>query len=431
LSRYPQNERVQRSLRLLAACRTAALGGHATRCDHCGVIDYHYHSCGDRHCPQCGGLKRARWLAQRQAELLDVPYFHLVFTLPHELSALALGNRKLLYGLLFAASAQTLLTIGADPKHLGVRLGAIAVLHTWGQKLDHHPHVHMIVPGGGLACNHKGVVAEPWRWQASRPNFLLPVRVLSKVFRGKYLEGLRQAYDNKELQFAGTTAALANQAEFATLLSTLYRKNWVVYAKKPFAGPTTLLKYLTRYTHRVALTNDRLVKLRDDAVTLTYKDYTDGCQRKETTLGAVELLRRFALHIVPGIVRIRHYGILTHRSRGARLAKCRALVAALQGRAATEPASPLTAATSQWSVTSSSATPLAAPLLLAVLTSPSTAGPTPSTAVTAAPTAATDPVPLVKDNLCPICRQGKLETFWFGERPKGRDFELAFCWNTS
>lgn len=421
LGRHPHNERVQRSLRLLAACRTKALGGHATRCDHCGVVEHHYHSCGDRHCPQCGGSKRARWLAARQAELLDVPYFHVVFTLPHELSALALGNRKLLYGLLFAAASATLLQIGADPKHLGARLGAIAVLHTWGQKLEHHPHVHLIVPGGGLACNPKGVVTEPWQWVSSRPNFLVPVKVLSKMFRGKYLEGLRQAHDNKELQFAGGTAALAEGPAFARLLSTLYRKDWVVYAKEPFAGPTTLLKYLTRYTHRVALTNDRLVKVDDERVTLTYKDYADGCQRKELTLPAVELLRRFAMHIVAGLVRIRHYGLLTHRSRGQRLAQCRTLLAAAQGRAATAAAAPLSAATAQGSLTSSSATALAAPLLLAV-TSPATAGPTPSTATPLLP---------IKDDLCPICRQGKLETFWCAERPKGRDFERAFCWNTS
>ena len=324
-------------MRLLAACRTSALGGHATRCDHCGSVDYHYHSCGNRHCPQCGGLKRLRWLAARQSELLDVPYFHLVFTLPHELSALVLGNRKLLYGLLFKTSWQTLLELGADPKHLGARLGAIAVLHTWGQKLEHHPHVHMIVPGGGLACDRKGVATEPHTWVSSRPNFLVSVRVLSRLFRGKYLAALRQAYDSGELSFAGSTTALAARPAFTAFLTKLYRKDWVVYAKEPFAGPSALLKYLTRYTHRVAMTNDRLVKMSDDHVTLSYKDYADGCQRKELTLEAVELLRRFTLHIVPdGFVRVRHYGLLTHRSRSDRLTKCRELLAAAKGKEAAD-----------------------------------------------------------------------------------------------
>lgn len=393
-------------MRQLAACRTQDLGGHARRCDHCGVIEYHYHSCGNRHCPQCGGLKRARWLTQRQAELLDVPYFHLVFTQPHELSALALGNRQLLYDLLLAASAQTLLTVGADPRHLGVRLGAIAVLHTWGQQLEHHPHVHMVVPGGGLACTAAGVVREPWQWLSSRPNFLVSVRVLGRLFRGKYLAGLRQAYDQGELRFAGSTATLAERSAFATLLNTVYRKDWVVYAKKPFAGPTAVLKYLTRYTHRVALDNGRLVKLYDDRVTLTYKDYTAGCARKELTLEPVELLRRFALHIVPdGFVRIRHYGLLTHRRRGERLAKCRELLMVAQGVAAAKQAPPVS--------------PMPLP-------STSAAGPPPSPA-----TVALDLGPARKDDLCPVCRNGRLVTFWHAQRPQGRDFERAWSWNTS
>lgn len=427
LGRYPQAAGVERVLRLLAACRTPSLGGHATRCDHCGDVAYHYHSCGNRHCPQCGGSKRAAWLARRQAELLDVPYFHLVFTLPHELSALVLGNRWLLYQLLFTASAQTLLQAGADPKHLGARLGAIAVLHTWGQQLEHHPHVHMVVPGGGLACDRAGVVNEPWQWVECRPNFLVPVKVLSRIFRGKYLEGLRQAHERGALSCAGSTAALASTPAFQTLLHTLYNKDWVVYAKKPFAGPTVLLKYLTRYTHRVALDNRRLLRLRDDTVTLTYKDYADNCVIKEMPLPAVELLRRFALHIMPGgFVRVRHFGLLTHRSRGQRLARCRALLAqrtaatattaaATDDDAAAEPAVPRTV--------SATAASVASILLVAALASPAaTHSPTPSAL---APTLAD------QESMCGVCRKGRRETFWRAERPRGRDFERTWCWDTS
>lgn len=438
-------------MRLLAACRTAALGGQGRRCEHCGDVRYHYHSCGDRHCPQCGGSKRARWLAARQAELRDVPYFHLVFTLPHELSALVLGNRRRLYGLLLAASAQTLLHLGADPKHLGARLGAMAVLHTWGQQLEHHPHVHMIVPGGGLACDRNGVVTEPWQWRSSRPNFLLPVKVLGRVFRGKYLEGLRQAYDRGELQCGGGTADLADPRAWHKLVDRLYGKDWVVYAKKPFAGPTALLKYLTRYTHRVALDNGRLVKLGDERVTLTYKDYAAGCVRKELTLAAVELLRRFAMHIVPGFVRIRHYGLLTHRGRGQRLAQCRALVAARPGvavgaagasvapvSAAPVSAAPVAPAAGQWSLPAPAPAPVSVPLLMAALTVAATAGPRPATppavltvTTPATPTTVSEPGPPVTDDLCRVCRQGKLVTIWHAARPKGRDVERAWRWDTS
>jgi hypothetical protein len=330
---------VRQTLHDLALCRTAALGGHITQCDHCSEVRYHYHSCGNRSCPQCGGSKRAAWLAKCQADLLPVPYFHVVFTLPHELSALTLGNRELLYRLLFDSAKETLLEVAADPMHLGARIGVLMVLHTWGQQLEHHPHVHCVVPGGGLAVPAKtsgNVATDPGdqapRWVSCRPNWFLPVKVLSPVFRGKYLAALRAAHQAGQLQFAGSTLPLASPAAWKTSIRALYQKDWVVYAKEPFGGPEQVLKYLTGYTHRVALSNHRLVKLDDGHVTFTWKDYTDNCRRKEMTLEAVEFVRRFALHIIPkGLVRIRRYGLLAHRDRGERLALCRSLLAAGAG----------------------------------------------------------------------------------------------------
>jgi len=334
LERWPQCPHVRQTLRDLALCRTPALGGHVTQCDHCGEVRYHYHSCGNRHCPQCGGTKRAAWLARCQADLLPVPYFHVVFTLPHELSALALGHRELMYRLLFDSAKETLLEVAADPKHLGARIGVLMVLHTWGQQLEHHPHVHCVVPGGGLAIAEKTTAAittvpgeSAPRWVSCRPNWFLPVKVLSRVFRGKYLAALRAAHSAGRLAFAGSTTPLAEPAAWGTLIRALYQKEWVVYAKEPFGGPEHVLTYLTGYTHRVALSNRRLVKVEDDRVTFTWKDYADGCRQREMTLEAVEFVRRFALHIIPkGLVRIRHYGLLAHRDRGERLALCRSLL---------------------------------------------------------------------------------------------------------
>jgi Putative transposase/Transposase zinc-binding domain len=321
LQKYPQTPvGVLRVFNRLASCRTEALGGHVLACTHCGEITYHYHSCGDRHCPSCGGSKRASWLARQQRDLLPVPYFHVVFTLPHELSALVLGNRKMLYNLLFAAAQGTLLTIGADPKHLGARLGAIMVLHTWGQQLEHHPHIHALVPGGGLSKDGTA-------WVASRPKFLASVKVLGRLFRRKYLEGLHELYATGQLRFGGSTELLQSKTAFQAWLKRLRRKDWIVYAKKPFAGPEVLLKYLTRYTHRVALSNRRLVRISGDEVTLTWKDYRDAGRCKEMTLSGVELLRRFALHVmVKNFVRVRQCGLLAHRGRHQRLALCRRLL---------------------------------------------------------------------------------------------------------
>jgi hypothetical protein len=332
---------VLRTLHDLAVCRTAELGGHVRRCGHCGLIDYRYHSCGNRHCPQCGGSKRAAWLDKRRSELLDVPYFHVVFTLPHTLSALLLGNREVLYGLLFEAAAQTLLEVAANPKHLGARIGVLAVLHTWGQQLEHHPHVHCVVPGGGLACDQKGALQEPWRWRSCRANFFLPVKVLGRVFRGKYIAGLRRAYERGELHFAGSTQELVDRPAFEALLGGLYAKDWVVYAKEPFGGPEQVLKYLTGYTHRVALSNSRLVRVTDEEVTFTWKDYKADCQRRERTLSGVEFVRRFCLHILPrGLVRLRQYGLLSNRDRCERLTRCRELLGMTQQPAPTRPPLP-------------------------------------------------------------------------------------------
>jgi hypothetical protein len=321
LHRYPQLRGVEKTLRSLAACRTAALGGQAMRCDHCSAVTYRYHSCGNRHCPQCGGNKRAAWLDKRMAELLPVPYFHVVFTVPHELSALMMGNRRVLYKLLFDASAQTLLKVAAEK--LGAKIGVLSVLHTWGQRLEHHPHVHCVVPGGGLS------LGDVPAWKSCRPKYLLPWKVLGKVFRGKFMAGLCEAFKRGALQFGGSTAELAEEEAFERFKKECYAKNWVVYAKPPFGGPEQVLKYLAKYTHRVAIGNSRLVKREGGQVTFRFKDYADGHRVKELTLDAVEFVRRFTLHVLPrGLVRVRQYGLLANRGRGERLAQCRRLLQA-------------------------------------------------------------------------------------------------------
>ena len=403
LREYPHTPpTVVRTLEDLSRCRTAALGGHVRRCNHCGLIDYRYHSCGNRHCPQCGGLKRAAWLEKRRSELLDAPYFHVVFTLPHTLGALVLGNRQVLYSLLFEAAAHTLLEVAANPRHLGARVGVLAVLHTWGQQLEHHPHVHCVVPGGGLACDQDGVVEQPWRWQSCRPNFFLPVKVLGQVFRGKYVAGLRRAYARGELQFAGSTAELADSAAFEAFLGGQYAKDWVVYAKAPFGGPEQVLKYLTGYTHRVALSNSRLMDMTDQEVTFSWKDYKAECQRKEMTLSGVEFLRRFCLHILPrGLVRIRQYGLLANRDRSERLARCRALLG-MPEPAPVKPAVPECRLALGWFLlgwvllSSGSGELLAAGLQALALSL--AAGP---------------------EDACPWCGGCGWETLWQAERPRG------------
>jgi hypothetical protein len=306
-----------RALRAIAACRTAVLGGHRDTCDRCGTERITYNSCRNRHCPKCQTLTKERWLAARRAELLPIPYFHVVFTLPHDLNALAQGNPRVIYALLFRAAADTLLTFGRDPRHLGGTLGITAILHTWGQTLTQHLHLHCLVTGGALAPDRA-------RWMAGRSSFLFPVRALSRVFRAKSLAGLQRAFDAGQLAFAGGTAALADRRAFIALLARLRAVDWVVYAKRPFAGPEQVLAYLGRYTHRVALSNDRLVEHRDRCVRFHWKDYTDHDRGKVMTLEAEEFLRRFLLHVVPrGFMRIRHFGLLANRTRRGTLARCR------------------------------------------------------------------------------------------------------------
>jgi hypothetical protein len=312
-------------LKVMAAierCRTAALGGHVARCEDCAHTLIAYNSCRNRHCPKCQGAAARAWLAEREAELLPVPYYHVVFTLPAAIADIAYHNKAAIYDLLFKAAAETLLTIAADPKHLGARIGITAVLHTWGSALTHHPHVHMIVPGGGIALDGK-------RWMACRPGFFLPVRVLSRLFRRLFLTALSAAHKAGRLNFFGEHARLAGRQAFAAYLAPLRRLEWVVYSKPPFGGPQAVLAYLARYTHRVAIANSRLVAFNDAGVTFRWKDYRiDGPDRyKLMTLAASEFIRRFLIHVLPdGFHRIRHYGLFANGSRAANIARVRELL---------------------------------------------------------------------------------------------------------
>ncbi len=313
-----------RTLHHIVCCRTAALGGHADRCDKCGHERISYNSCRNRHCPKCGSLAKERWLQARQEELLPVPYFHIVFTLPSELNALTLVNQSTIYPMLFQSAAETLLCLGRDPKHLGAEIGLIAVLHTWGQNLMDHPHVHCIVPGGGLSPDET-------RWIGSRENFFIPVHILSQVFRGKFLEALKDNYHSGKLKFVGTIEPLQKKHEFQKLLDRLYAKGWVVYAKQPFGGPEQVLAYLGRYTHRVALSNHRLISMNDHKVNFRWLDYSDGNKEKIMTLDACEFIRRFLMHVLPnGLCKIRYYGIMSNRNKKSRMEKCRALLGMCQ-----------------------------------------------------------------------------------------------------
>lgn len=308
------------ALRAITACRTAALGGHVLACSTCGHRETSYNSCRNRHCPKCQAAARARWLEARASELLPVPYFHVVFTLPDQLAHLALQNKRLIYDLLFTSVWEAMRSIARDPKHLGAEIGYLAVLHTWGQTLVHHPHLHLVVPGGGLS-------QDGTRWVAARPRFFLPVRVLSRRFRTVLLDGLARAFERGELSFFGDLSDLADPARFATLASELRHIEWVVYAKPPFGSPLAVLKYLGRYTHRVAIANSRLVSIDDSQVRFRYKDYRNGNRPREMTLEAVEFLRRFLQHVLPrGFQRIRHYGYLANRCRAKKLAACRRLL---------------------------------------------------------------------------------------------------------
>jgi hypothetical protein len=308
----------------IESCRSAALGGHVERCQDCGHSRISYNSCRNRHCPKCQGAAAKDWLAARQADLLPVGYFHLVFTLPAEIALIAYQNKAVVYDLLFRTAAETLLTIAADPRHLGARIGFTAVLHTWGSAMTHHPHLHMIVPGGGISRDGR-------RWVSCRPGFFLPVRVLSRLFRRLFLAGLADAHAAGRLAFFGDLDGLRDREAFAAYLAPLRKKNWFVYAKPPFAGPEAVLAYLARYTHRVAISNSRLVALDERGVTFRYKDYRrNGQARYRTmTLAPDEFIRRFLLHVLPkGFHRIRHYGLLASATCKTNIARARELIAA-------------------------------------------------------------------------------------------------------
>ena len=304
-------------------CRTAALGGHVARCENCSHTLIAYNSCRNRHCPKCQGAAAKQWLAEREAELLPVPYFHVVFTLPGPIADIAYQNKAVIYDLLFKAAAEATLTIAADPKHLGASIGITAVLHTWGSALTHHPHVHMIVPGGGIALDGQ-------RWIACRATFFLSVRVLSRLFRRLFLKMLTMAHAAGRLAFFGDHVALADRKAFATFLAPLRKAKWVVYAKQPFGGPQAVLAYLSRYTHRVAISNRRLISVDETGVTFKWKDYRiDGPARYNTmTLPTHEFIRRFLMHVLPkGVHRIRHYGLFANGNRAANIARARELLA--------------------------------------------------------------------------------------------------------
>lgn len=317
----------RKTLRDLSVCRTAALGGHVSACRDCGHERIAYNSCRNRHCPKCQALSRARWLAKEAAHLLPVEYFHVVFTLPEDVADLAKANPALMYDLLFQAASSTLREVAANPKRLGAQVGTLMVLHTWGQTLQHHPHVHAVVTGGGLSCDSRGVVEADPTWKSCRPGFFLPVRVLSRVFRRLYLEGLQQAFAEGTLVFAGASKALAEPRMFDRWLAARGSQEWVVYAKKPFGGPEQVLKYLARYTHRVALSNARIATVDEHGVRFRYKDYADNSRHKTMTLTGEEFLRRFMQHVLPrGFVKVRHYGLLAPRDREARLTMARRLL---------------------------------------------------------------------------------------------------------
>lgn len=319
-AQHPLPRQHLRVMSAIEQCRTPAMGGQLYRCDQCGEERIVYHSCRNRHCPKCQSLDKERWLEQRRGELLPVPYFHIVFTLPEEINPLALANPRPIYDLLFRSASETLLEVAADPRHLGARIGVLAVLHTWSQRLTFHPHLHCIVPGGGLSPDRT-------RWIGSRPDFFLPVRVLGRVFRGKFLHYLRAARRAGDLRFVGPAEPLASVAAFEALVDQLYGQEWVVYCKPPFGGPEQVVQYLGRYTHRVAISNHRLVRLDGEHVVFTWKDYADDSRVKEMSLPAEEFIRRFLLHVLPeGFVRIRYYGVLACRHRKEELALCRKLL---------------------------------------------------------------------------------------------------------
>jgi hypothetical protein len=322
----------RRVMTAIEVCRTAALGGHVERCEACAHTRVAYNSCRNRHCPKCQWSAAERWMEARKAELLPVPYFHVVFTLPAALGAIAYQNKAKVYGLLFKAAAETLTKIAADPRRLGAETGFTAVLHTWGQTLDHHPHIHCIAPGGGLSPDRM-------RWVNCRPGFFLPVRVLSRLYRRLFLEGLATLFDAGELSFFGDLSGLADRRAFLSVLASWRKREWVVYAKRPFAGPEQVLAYLSRYTHRVAISNSRLLEITDEHVAFRWKDYRAKGRSKIMRLSPAEFMRRFLMHVLPdGFHRIRHYGLLANGHRAENLAHCRALLGEAARQSDREPA---------------------------------------------------------------------------------------------
>ena len=321
---HPLSPEQRRVMCAIEECRTSALGGHVDRCDACGFQRISYNSCRNRHCPKCQSLAKAQWLEARLADLLPVPYFHVVFTLPEELAHLALQNKRLIYNLLFQSAAQTLLKLAADPEHLGAQIGFLAVLHTWSQQLGHHPHLHCVVPGGGLSLDGQ-------RWISCRANFFLPVKVLSRLFRRLFRDQLGRLFAQGKLSFHGSLTQLNDPVAFQRFVHRLGHKEWVVYAKPPFGGPRQVLDYLGRYTHRVAISNHRLLKLEHGQVTFSWRDYRHGQRQGVLTLTAEEFIRRFLLHTLPrGFQRLRHFGLLSNRARVTKLARCRQLLGVAQ-----------------------------------------------------------------------------------------------------
>jgi hypothetical protein len=335
---HPSTGAQRRVLRAIADCRTAALGGHAEQCEDCGHRRVAYNSCRDRHCPKCQGKERARWMAAEQAMLLPVPYFHVVFTLPHALNPIIRVNRDVLYGLLFRIAARTLRRFARDPRHLGAEPAVTMVLHTWGQTLQEHYHVHCVISGGGLSLDTSSWISLPKGKKKRRRPFLFPVAALAQVFRGKFIAALERARKRGKLAFVAHSAPLANGGRWQALIDCLKHTGWVVYSKPPFGGPEQVLKYLSRYTHRVAISNRRILSVGDGVVRFCYRDYTDHSRSKEMTLPATQFLRRFLLHIVPpGFMRIRHYGITANCRRQEKLGRCRALLGQAQPAPTYEP----------------------------------------------------------------------------------------------
>ena len=312
-----------RVMRAIEICRTSALGGHTEKCGRCSYVRNSYNSCRNRHCPKCQGPERVKWLESRQEELLPVEYFHVVFTLPEPIARIAFHNRRIVYGILFRTAAETMLAIARTPKHLGAEIGFFGILHTWGQNLLHHPHVHFVVPGGGIGSNGQ--------WVRCLPGFFLPVRVLARLFRRLFLEAMEKAFHSNQLEFFGELAGWKDEATFQALLACARKSEWVVYAKKPFGGPQTAIQYLGRYTHRVAISNDRILTVADGKVTFQWKDYRsqDRHNSRTMTVEACEFIRRFLLHTLPpGFQRIRYFGLMANRNRGQSLLLCRRLLTA-------------------------------------------------------------------------------------------------------